>query len=244
MASRKKRKDDLDGFSVMKAAQQAAGSGKKASTDPPDPAQDRAASGTSPPRADKSAYSKARRTAMPSVREVICLQCSHPLEVKGKLTQIVCHKCRARLELKDITIEGEWSEDIETAGDITIALDAIVCAGTIVGNNILLEGQVQGGVIRAARSLSIASSAVYPWRDIEALDLVIPVGTEIDLGDHKAAYRNATIAGSLSARLHLSGLLKIQAGGFFSGEYLGSHLEVEEGGGLQARLNVEPRVEA
>ncbi|MFT5121411.1 MAG: hypothetical protein ACI9TH_000169 [Kiritimatiellia bacterium] len=240
MASRKKRKDDLDGFSVMKAAQQAADSKKKPSTDPPDPAQDSNASGTPTPGAKKSAYTKARRTAMPTVREIICLQCAYPLEIKGKLTQTVCHKCRTRLDLKDVTIDGEWEDDVETAGDITITPEAVVKAGTLVGNNITLAGAMAGGSLRATRSLSLVSTATFELADIEALDLVIPAEAEVDLGAQKASYRNVTIAGALTASLTLDGLLHIKSGGLFSGEYVGKHLLIDDGGGLKAKLKVEP----
>ena len=47
--------------------------------------------------------------------------------------------------------DGEWEDDVETAGDITITPEAVVKAGTLVGNNITLAGAMAGGSLRATR---------------------------------------------------------------------------------------------
>jgi cytoskeletal protein CcmA (bactofilin family) len=143
------------------------------------------------------------------------------------------------LDREDRTIEGKWSEDLKTAGRIRISAAAIVKTGTIIGQDIVLEGTVEGGQIRAMRRLEIGAEAVFSEKAIRAVDLAIAPGATVRF-KKPANYREVEVGGTLRADLAASGVVTIHPLGLLEGKFSGSHLVVEEGGGLKAEVELGP----
>lgn len=227
----------------MKAAQQAAQSGKAgnkktedaaASADPP--------RGSDPPEAkatENNPYAKARRTAVPTAREIVCYECSTSLEVRGAMTHTVCHKCRTKLEIKDEIIDGDWSGELVTAGTVTVEKNARLADDSrITANNIMLRGPITSGVLIASRRITIDTEAPVDFSRLTTLDVEISKEIRLDLGSDVVRMRHVEVYGVLEACLKLSGLLCVRSSGSFSGECEGGRLKVEEGGGLDALVNI------
>ena len=93
--------------------------------------------------------------------EIVCAGCGNAFELTGKNQQAICPKCRARLVIQDWTIEGEWDQDITTAGTVTVKDGGIIKSGSIVANNLVLHGKVEGGQIRVTRQIRLNTGASW-----------------------------------------------------------------------------------
>lgn len=234
MASKKTKV--VDGFTAIRAAQEAARHGHGDPLRPDAKTEDPAA------RPDPTARAGTRigRSVMPSKREIICPQCGYVSEVTGKLQLFVCQGCRHRMKLDDVTLpEGEWSGEIETGGNVVIPAGSILKGGKIVANDIDLHGKMQGVEIRACRRLRVSSEASVDWVRVVMRDLELGAGVKLTPG-RPLEMRHLLLRGSFCGNLRLSGTLTIHAEGDFSGEVRAAGLHVEEGGGLRASLDINP----
>ncbi|MBU0676950.1 MAG: polymer-forming cytoskeletal protein [Verrucomicrobia bacterium] len=178
-------------------------------------------------------------TVLPTKHEIVCYECDYIFHITGRQKDTVCPKCRARLEILDHTIEGDWSGDLRTGGTIHVTTDAVLKSGEIKGSNVILQGKIDGGRIRAFQWLELHDTAVFEEKDFEAKDLRIPAGADITL-KRKAMFRRVDVVGRLKAKVHASGLVSVRTGGLLEGEVHGPHLMVEDGGGLKVKAGILP----
>jgi cytoskeletal protein CcmA (bactofilin family) len=143
------------------------------------------------------------------------------------------------LDLTDHTIEGEWVETIKTAGTIRLTPTGVLKSGDLIGADIIVEGIIEGGRVRALHTLELAAGAIFSEKSISAPDLRIAPGAEFKF-KQTAKYRNVEVSGSLIATLEVSGLVSVKTGGLLEGEVHAEHLIVEDGGGLKAELHIAP----
>ena len=168
MAKRKKT-GTLDSYATIKAIARAAHTHPAGPATPPAPtaidSRPTAASDLHPLGAHVA------RTVVPSRQIIQCHACGYTFQLHGRAKQINCSKCRLMLDLTDHVIGGKWSETLKTAGRIHIKPDGIVQAGELVAQDIVLEGAVEGGTLRALRRLEIAAGAMFSERALVAVDL-------------------------------------------------------------------------
>lgn len=177
------------------------------------------------------------RTAMPTRHEVRCYECRYEFSITGQAKQTHCPKCRAIIEMQDYCVEGDWAQDVKTAGTIHIAVGATVRDGVLIGGNIVLAGALKGGRVEAYRRLELAAGAQFTEEAIRARDLRVQAGAEIVLRQ-AASFREVEILGKLSGSVMVTGRIDIRAGGCLEGTARGPRLMVEEGGGLLAELRI------
>ncbi len=234
MASKKTKV--VDGYTAIRAAQQAARDGRG---DPvrPGTEEERAAAS----KAAEKTGARIGRSVVPSKREVLCPQCGYVSEVTGRLQLFVCQGCRHRMKLDDITLpaEGEWSEELETGGSVTIPAGLRCTGGKIVANDVILEGKMDGVEIRACRRLLLKEGGEVDWVRLECRDMEIAAGLQVTPGRPWEG-RHLILEGKYSGRVDLKGSLQIRPGGEFSGEVKAAGLQVDEGGGLNASLDINP----
>lgn len=234
MASRKTQL--VDGFTAIRAAQEAARHGRG---DPvrPDAKDDSTTEASHP---DAKAGTRIGRSVMPSKREVICPECGASTEVTGMVQLFVCNICRHRMKLEDVKIpEGEWDEELEVGGTVIVPTGAVLTGGKIVANDVILQGKMEGCEIRATRLMTIGSDARPDWVRLQALDLELGMGVNLTPGKPIEG-RNLLLHGKFSGRAILTGKLTIFADGDFSGQIRASGLDVHEGGGLRAQMDINP----
>lgn len=228
---RNRKSDVVDGFNVYKAAQRAAHE-KKAPAEKAVPA-------PAEPEAQKKIGSHIGRTVLPSKHDVTCYECGYDFQLTGAVKSTYCSKCRAQIAVENFTIKDEWTEDIKTAGTVTIKPDGDVVSGTIKANHIIVEGQASGGVLQAFRWLELRSSTSFDPERMTSAHLLI--GPDAHLILPEVRYDEITVHGTLKARVFASGLVRIMDGGRVEGEVHGSQLAVEDGGSLRAEVEVRPR---
>jgi len=224
----------VDGFTAIRAAQEAARHGRG---DPvrPEPGAEKSAAG--PP---SKAGSRVGRTVMPTKREIICPECGLPTEITGKVQLFVCNHCRHRMKLQDVEMpEGDWKDDLEVGGTVIVPTNATLAGGKITANDIVLQGKMNGGEVRACRRLTMGADAKPDWVRLKTLDLELGAGVNLTPGKPIEG-RHLNLHGKFSGNAILTGTLTVHADGDFSGKLRAAGLQVEEGGGLRAQLDVKP----
>ena len=233
MASRKTKV--VDGFTAIRAAQEAARQGRGDPLRPEgEPQQEKAQP------VDPKAGVRIGKSVMPTKREVICPECGTPSHITGKVDLWVCNSCRHRMKLQDIEIPAEeWEGDVEVGGTVIIPKGAVLKGGTITANDIVLQGEMAGVELKACRRLTIGPTAKPDWVRMTNLDLEI--GVDVDLTPGKPVMaRHLVLHGKFTGSAILDGTLFVHADGDYSGHLKAAGLSVEEGGGLRATLDVNP----
>lgn len=234
MASKKTKV--VDGFTAIRAAQEAARHGRG------DPLRPDAEKNAETPRPEPTVKAGTRigKSVMPTKREIICPQCGYVSEVTGKLQLFVCQGCRHRMKLDDVTLpEGEWSGELETGGDVTVPAGTRLKGGKITANDIILHGKMEGTELKASRRVRVFDGASIDWVRTAFRDLELGPGLKITPGKPIDA-RHIELHGGFCGNLRLTGTLTIHPTGDFSGQVRAAGLCVHEGGGLRAALDINP----
>jgi cytoskeletal protein CcmA (bactofilin family) len=177
---------------------------------------------------------------MPTKREVICPECGASSSVTGKVELWVCNICRHRMKLQDLALPPEeWEGEIEVGGTVIIPAGAVCKGGSITANDIVLQGEMAGVELYACRKLTIGANAKPDWVRMKNLDLELGVGVNLTPGKPVLG-RHLALHGKFAGTAILEGTLTVFADGDFSGELRAAGLSVEEGGGLRAKLDVNP----
>lgn len=224
----------VGGFDVYKAAQRAVEHGVQ-----PHPSETPAAPSGKTPGAGKAKKPAARigHTALPTRLDIACQSCGFEFQITGRAQNTACPKCKALIELADYTIDQDWNTSITTGGKIRITDTGVVHYGNLVATDIKLDGALRSGRLRAFRLLEIGPKAEYGEEEITCRDLRVAEGARVSF-KKKRQFRNVEVHGELSGRIEATGLISVKAGGLLRGTIQGAHLEVEEGGGLRARLKI------
>jgi cytoskeletal protein CcmA (bactofilin family) len=180
------------------------------------------------------------RTAVPVKHLIECYECSYKFQLHGRATSTHCPKCRALLDLTDHVIDTDCVETIKTAGTIHLASTGVLKSGDLIGADVIVEGIIEGGRARALLTLQLGAGAIFSEKAIAAPDLRIGPGAEFKF-KQGTKYRNIEICGTLHAKLEVTGVVTVKAGGLLEGEVHAEHLVVEDGGGLQAEVRIAPR---
>lgn len=228
----------VDGFTAIRAAQEAARHGRGDPLRPEAAAADGSAAGGEGP--ESRAGTRIGRSVMPTKREIVCPACGALSEMTGKLQLFVCTACKHRMKLEDVTLpEGDWSGEIETGGNVVIPAETRVMSGKIVANDVLLQGKMAGAEIRACRRLTVEGKGQVDWVRVQLRDLEVGAGVRCTPGKAMEA-RHLIVHGIFSGNIRLEGTLTVRACGDVSGQVRAAGLEVEEGGGLRASLDIRP----
>jgi cytoskeletal protein CcmA (bactofilin family) len=169
---------------------------------------------------------------------MICYACGAEFTVAGRMGTIVCSKCRTVLNQADVPWGENGEAAVKTVGVLTILPGATVREGhLLVARDVVLEGRVEGGRLRALRRLEIRAGAVYAEAFVETRDLLVGPGAHLALGQERS-FRDVDVAGELHANLRATGALILREGAYFQGDVYAARLIVEEGAGLVGEVRV------
>jgi cytoskeletal protein CcmA (bactofilin family) len=223
----------VDGLATLRATQRVQRE-RRYATKPPEevvPAR--------PPPETAKAAGGIGRTVMPTQNEIVCYACSFRFVMRGRVPSTQCPKCGARLGLTDETISGRFSDEMITAGKVTMTRDAVLDGGTVIANDILLNGTVHAGTLRALKTLTLGSGAVIADEAIDTKSLCVAEGASFHI-QRPLRLLDLEVAGSLEGEFDVSGRIQVRATGHLKGTARTGHLVVEDGAGLQADLKVTP----
>ena len=240
MVPKPRKVNTLDSYATIRAVARA----KPASALPkgPEAAEQSEQASVVPADASKTG-ARVARTAVPVKHQIDCYECSYKFQTHGRVTSTHCPKCRALLDLTDHTIDTEWVDTIKTAGLIRLTPTGVLKSGDLIGADVVVEGIIEGGRVRALHTLELAAGAIFSEKAISGPDLRIGSGAQFKF-KQPAKYRNVEICGSLQAKLAATGLITVKPGGLLEGEIHAEHLAVEDGGGLNAQLYIGPKRQA
>ena len=226
----------IDGLATVRAVRHAKAhkKGKK-------PTRERAAKPAPPKRASAPGARPVRigHTAMPRRIEIVCYKCGYSFVVTGHLYNTFCPKCKEQLEIENHDLEGQWSGDLKTIGTVRIATGAVLTDATIVGGDVVVEGDIRAARITVCRALELCAGARFNPARIDMKDVRIREGAQITT-KRKFSCRNLDVHGQINARVFADGLITVHPGGCLSGKVYGAHLVVQDGGGLKAEMAIAP----
>jgi len=226
----------LDSYATIRAVARA----KPVPGSPPGAAEDVPTDAAAPDVQTPGA--RVARTTVPVKHAIECYECGYKFQVHGRATTTHCPKCRVLLDFKDYLIDSEWVETIKTAGTIRLTTTGVLKSGDLIGAEVIIEGIIEGGRVRALRTLELGAGAIFSEKAVSAPDLRIAPGAEFKF-KQETRYRNIEIFGALQAKLESTGIIIVKPGGLLEGEIQAQHLVVEDGGGLKALLRIAPKTE-
>ena len=186
--------------------------------------------GSNPPAA------RIGHTVLPPRHEIVCYECRYTFIMQGRVWSTQCPKCHKRLENVDHVVEGTWTKNVRTIGKVHITKDGVLEKGEILAREVALEGSVKDGTIETS-CLQLYPGARFDMKNIRARDLVVKKGAKFAF-TRRLSCRDVDIAGTLNAVIYSEGVIKVREGGMLRGEVHGSHLVIESGGGLKAKISV------
>ena len=228
----------IDGFMSVQAVRHQ--DGRKPDDKPPDdkspPDTKEETQSTSAQLAKKASIG---HTALPSRHELVCYSCGYAFVVTGKLSKVFCSKCREELETGDHTIEGEWEKDILTVGRVHVKTGAVVRNATIVATDIVVGGDCTQATLKPTRRVELDTGALLPPGLLDEHCVLVRAGARLSL-DAPLRCSDLDIHGELQASAAPAGMVTIHPGGMFRGDLKAAHLTVHDGGGLSAKLHIQP----
>lgn len=178
------------------------------------------------------------KTTQPTKRTIRCFECGYECQMTGTTKAVYCSKCRAKIEMGDVRVEGEWTKDVQTGGDVRVAPGARVLGAKIRAGNVKLEGELDGyASVECGQWLELATPTPPRARQVATRNLRLAEGCEWAPGG-KLQVHHLELRGTLEADVEASGHVLVMAGGCLRGSLRAAHLQVEEGGGVEARLFV------
>jgi len=143
-------------------------------------------------------------------------------------------------DLTDHILTGVCTDELVTAGRVTLSSSAVLDGGRITANDVRLEGTVKSGHLQVHHTLELTAGAVIPEDMIHTRNLSIAAGASFSF-KRKATFRDVDVFGEFRANLWAEGLVTVHPGGHLKGKLHASHFTVLEGGGLTADVFVEPK---
>ena len=178
-------------------------------------------------------------TAVPSKHHIICYSCAYEFTFQGRLRDTACPKCREALEFKNLVIEGTCSDSIRTIGNVELLETGRFEGAQVVARRVILAGNAEDSDIRACEGLELRAGAKFNLDRITTDRIVIAEKSRFML-ESRFPCKNLEIRGELAAKVFAEGMVTVKPGGFLRGEFNGSHLVIEDGGGLTAKVKVTP----
>ena len=232
-----KKANMMDGFDVVRSLDRAREAAARTSPSPPLPAP----SASAPPSAPGAPNPHIVKTIRPSQHTVRCFECGYEFKIAGTTRTLYCAKCRAKIDMGDYTIDHPFTGEICTGGTVRVLPSGCLVNARVRAGNIILEGGIDSSsTLECTQWLELAGGATPSPRQFTARNLRIAAGHTVHLA-HKLLVHHLELHGELEGDIEATGLVDIRDGGHLKGILRGAHLQVEEGGGLSARVFIWPQ---
>ncbi len=234
-----KRTKVMDGFAVVRGLAQAKHDGTLPLPGSRKPAED--LSSHPPPAALPKDSPHIVKTIEPTKRTIRCFKCGYEFKLAGTTKAIYCAKCREKIDMGDYVIDRPWSEEIKTGGSVIIRPTGRLENVRIWAGNVILDGGMdENSSIECTQWLELGAQAKPHPRQLAMRNLRVAAGASMAF-KYKLQVNHLELLGTLEADVEATGLVSIRDGGHLKGTVRGAHLQVEEGGGLSARVFIWPQ---
>ena len=229
----------MDGFAVVRGLAQAKHDGTLPAPGSRKPAED--LSSHPPPPALPKDSPHIVKTIQPTKRTIRCFKCGYEFQLSGTTKTIYCSKCREKIDMGDYVVDRPWSEEIKTGGSVIVRPTGRLENVRIWAGNVILEGEMdEHSSIECSQWLELGGQAQPHARQLAMRNLRVAAGAAMAF-KYKLQVHHLELLGTLEADVEAAGLVSIRAGGHLKGTVRGAHLQVEEGGGLSARVFIWPQ---
>ena len=165
--------------------------------------------------------------ARKKTREITCFDCGAVQTVSSSSTSSICPQCSAYIDLSDFKINSAFSRMIQTQGMVTIGASADVTSSKVACREALVQGKLRG-------NLFCTNTATVKYKgkisgSVEARNIVVAKRSEVEFVRVVKA-KSMEIAGTVSANLHIDGIVKITKHGRLEGTVHSKGIVVEKGG--------------
>jgi cytoskeletal protein CcmA (bactofilin family) len=165
----------------------------------------------------------------------VCFKCGGVLEVAATAQSTMCKHCGSHVDLHDYRIANTVAKNFRTKGKLVVEEGGLLLNTETVAGDVVLKGRLLGK-LTAERSLEIHTGAEIKG-SFWAACLVIPPG-HLFRWPEPLKLGNATIAGEVSAKLCVEGIVVLKSTARLFGEVRARHLVVESGAVLVGAVAV------
>lgn len=230
-----KKAQMVDGYSVVQSLAQAQEAARKVA---PPPVAAKAAAPAAETPAGKNPY--LGKTVQPTKRTIRCFKCGLEFRLAGMAREIYCSKCHAKIDLKDYDIRGPWREAIQTGGRVTIHPGGRLEKARILAGSVIFAGEMDAdSYIECNQWLEVGPGVVLEPRQVSMRNLRVCAGATVRF-QNRLFVHHLEIAGLVDGDVESDGVVSVLEGGELRGKLKAGHLQVEEGGGLNARVFIWP----
>jgi cytoskeletal protein CcmA (bactofilin family) len=172
-------------------------------------------------------------------RRITCFGCGAEMEVPASAESSMCQWCSRYLDLHDYRIAAPMARNFQTKGKFIIEPKGNVFNSETIAADVVIRGKFHGK-LTAENSLTIYSSADIKG-SLTAAHLIIPAENHfrwpgcLHVG-------SAEIAGELTAGVHATGTVILNATARCFGDVSAAHLVVQAGAVVVGTLRICPRL--
>jgi len=180
-----------------------------------------------------SKYLAGRKT-----REITCFDCGAVQTVSSSSSSSLCPQCSAYIDLSDFKINAAFSRLIQTQGIVVLGSKADVTSSKVACRQALIKGKLRGNLL-----CTDCATIKYKGKisgAVEARKLVIARGANVEFVRPVKA-KIVEIFGTVSANLHVDGIVKIVKRGRLEGNVEARGIVVEKGGIFLGELSIGSR---
>ena len=235
-----KKANMMDGFDVVRSLAQAREAAARSVAGQQPAAAPSAPSAAGAPPAGGGQNPHIVKTIRPSQHTVRCFECGYEFKISGTTRTLYCAKCRAKIDMGDYTIDRVWRGELCTGGTVRVVPGGRLENARVRAGNVILEGGIDdASTLECSQWLELAGGDTPSPRQFRTRNLRIAAGHAVKL-KQRLQVHHLELHGELEGDIEADGLVDIREGGHLKGVIRGAHLQVEEGGGLSARVFIWP----
>lgn len=174
----------------------------------------------------------------PKHRIAQCFECTSAHEVSGTAHSSTCKACGAYIDLEDHKVNGSFSRNIKTRGDIYVGAKGDLSSSKLMCRDAVIHGKMRGNLLCSGRVSVKLQGRVAG--SVEAGELLVERGSEVTFS-RPVKVHSAEIHGKVTGQVQAENHVSIGKHGWLEGPVAASGFTVERGGVFQGELTISPR---
>ncbi len=174
----------------------------------------------------------------PKHRIAQCFECNSAHEVSGTAHSSTCKACGAYIDMEDHKINGSFSRNIKTRGDVYVGVKGDLSSSKIICRDAVVHGKMRGNLLCSGRlSLKVQGRVAGT---VETAELLVEKGSEVTFS-RPVKLGSAEIHGKVSGQFTAEHHITVFRHGMLEGPVSASGFTVEKGGAFEGELTISPR---
>ncbi|HEX3817423.1 MAG TPA: polymer-forming cytoskeletal protein [Chthoniobacterales bacterium] len=169
----------------------------------------------------------------PRITSATCFDCGAVQEITSAATSTICPSCSVHMDLRDYKINGSFSRNLRTHGEVHITPTGDLSSSSVVCRAAVIEGKLRGSLHCFERAEFLAAGKVHG-------KLVAPevlIGKRANLQFYRQMQvRSIEIRGSMTGEIVAETVVAIRSTGSLDGNVVARSINVEKGGTFTGQL--------